>query len=114
MITYTWTFPSLTVYPELDGQPNVVFMVYWRLQGTDEAGRSAATAGAANCTPPLVHDPFTPFEGLTPTEVQTWVEESIGEEQLAIFKRGIESQIQEQIAPTQVNLMPPWIEVPMV
>jgi hypothetical protein len=114
MITYTWTFPSLTVYPELDGQPNVVFMVYWRLQGTDAAGLSAATAGVANCIPPLVHNPFTPFEGLTPTEVQSWVETSIGEEQLSKFKATIESQIQEQIAPAQVNLMPPWIEVPMV
>lgn len=114
MITYTWQFPILTAYPESEGQPNVVFMVHWRLRGTNETGQSAEVYGATNCPLPLVHDPFTPFEELTADEVQSWVETSMEDEQLSKFKAAIESQIQEQVAPSQVNLTPPWGQVSLV
>jgi len=114
MITYTWQFPVLTAYPEVDGQANVVFIVHWRLRGSDETGHSAEAYGTTNCPLPLVHEPFTPFEELTSEQVQSWVESSMGSDQLSRFKASIESQIQEQIAPTQVNLTPPWGQVPLV
>ena len=105
-ITYTWSFPTLTAYPSDAGQTDVVYTVHWVLNGTDGTytGSSYGTVGVTYTS----GEPFTPYADLTEAQVQGWVTNALGAEQVAALETNIAQQIQQQITPTSVNLPPPW------
>lgn len=107
MITYTWSFPTLTCYPEKAGESDVVFTIHWRFNGTDTEGHSAEVYGTVSVEWEE-GTPFTPFNELTKEKVEGWVESSLGAEQVTALRETIARQIQEQITPSQINLSPPW------
>ena len=105
--TFTWTFPTLTAYPSYEGQTDVVFTVHWVLTGTDGNGHSGSVYGTVGVTY-AAGSPFTPYASLTEEQVQTWVVDALGEEQVADYKANIDNQISQQVSPTIVDLPPPW------
>lgn len=106
-INYTWKFPVLDAYPEYAGETDVVFTVHYRLIGADDSNHVGSVYGTVSVT---YHSgsSFTPFAQLTKEQVQSWVEESLGQDRVTDMKSNIDAQIQEQINPTSVTLPPPW------
>jgi len=104
--TYTWSFPTLTAYPQAEGQTDVVFIVHWVLTGTDGTytGSVYGTVGLTY----VAGSPYTPYAQLTEAQVQGWTTTALGAEQVAQLEANIDAQIQQQITPTSVNLPPPW------
>lgn len=106
--TYTWSFPTLAAYPTYEGETDVVFTVHWVLSGSDGDGHSGSVYGAVNVTY-AAGTPFTPYADLTEEQVQGWVVEALGPEQVAVYEANIDNQIEQQVSPTIVNLPPPWV-----
>ena len=104
--TYTWSFPTLTAYPQSEGQTDVVYTVHWVLNGTDGTytGSVYGTVGLTY----VAGSAYTPYADLTEAQVQGWTTTALGAEQVAALEANIDAQIQQQITPTSVNLPPPW------
>jgi len=105
--TYTWSFPTLTAYPQAEGQTDVVYTVHWVLTGTDGNGHTGSVYGTVGLTY-VAGSPYTPYADLTEAQVQGWTTTALGAEQVAALEANIDAQIQQQITPTSVNLPPPW------
>lgn len=107
MITYTWEFPRFQAHPELNGMTNVVYNVEYILSATDGLGHGAQLFGNIGISEP---DPntFRPFNYLTQSVVQEWIESSLGEEVLNDLKANLEEQIKQQATPPVVTLNKPW------
>lgn len=107
MITYTWEFPRFQAHPELNGMTNVVYNVEYILTATDGEGHGAQLFGSVGVSDP---DPntFKPFNYLTQSVVQAWVEASLGEEVVADLKENLSKQIEQQATPPVVTLNKPW------
>ena len=105
--TYTWSFPTLTAYPQSEGQTDVVYTVHWTLTGTDGNGHTGSVYGTVGLTY-VAGSPYTPYADLTEAQVQNWTTTTLGAEQVAALEANINAQIQQQITPTSVNLPPPW------
>jgi hypothetical protein len=106
-ITYTWQILQMECYPNYNEQTDVVFTVHWVLNGTDGNGHSGSVYGTVNVTY-AAGTPFTPYASLTEEQVQGWVVESLGAEQVTAYEANIDNQIEQQVSPTVVNLPPPW------
>lgn len=104
---YTWQFVALDVFPSYQGLTNVVESIHWRLTGDDGAGHLAGAYGEEPAGPPDP-DNFTPYAELTASQVQGWVETQMGS-RLDEVKADIDRQIAQQISPTVVAMLPPWV-----
>ena len=105
-ITNTWGVAQMDAYPEYEGEPDVVFTVHWTLNGTDgtyigsvygSVGVSVSTSGA-----------FTPYADLTEAQVVSWVQDALGDEQVAAYEANVAQQIADQINPPVVTPQLPW------
>lgn len=105
--TYTWKFPRLDVYPTYETVTDAVFQVHWRLTADNGAGRTEESYGVQECGPIDLAE-FIPFEDLTESEVQGWVETQMGSTELNQVKSDLDTRLQEAVAPTRVSLPPPW------
>lgn len=105
-ITNTWAVTQMDTYPEEDGEVDVVFNVYWTLNGTDGTyngscyGSQMVTIDAA--------EPFTPYADLTEEQVIGWVQGAMGAEQVAAYEANVAQQIANQVNPPVVVLPLPW------
>jgi hypothetical protein len=106
-ITYNWGIVQLDAYPEKDGLTDVVFTVHWTLNGDDGEGHTGSAYGSVGVTLDEGGG-YTPFAELTQEQVVGWVQESLGEEQVASLESGIANQIEQQINPTVVTPALPW------
>jgi hypothetical protein len=98
MITYNWNCKTVDIHPQEDDLTDVVYNIHWKLTGK-EGEHVVESIG----TVAVVLDPdatFIPFEDLTNSIVTGWAENAIGAEGVQGIKDGIDSQIQEMIAPT--------------
>jgi hypothetical protein len=107
MITYTWEFPRFQAHPELNSMSNVVYNIEYILSATDSEGHGSQVFGNVGISEP---DPnsFKPFNYLTQSVVQSWVESALGEEVVTDLKDKLAEQISQQIAPPVVTLNKPW------
>ena len=105
--TYTWQFPTLDVYPIWQTVVNAVYDMHWRLVADDGAGHTASAYGSQRCGPVNLND-FTPFANLTLSQVQGWIEQLLGANQISLFKAQLDQQIANQITPPTASLPPPW------
>jgi len=107
---YTWNFPTLDAYPQAEGETDVIFTVHWVYTATDgeHVGSVYGTVGVTY----EAGEPFTPFNQLTEAQVQGWVEDALGEEQLAAMKANVDGQIENQINPPIVTPPLPWAPAP--
>ena len=107
-ITNTWNIQQLDAYPELDGEQDVVFTVHWTLNGTDGT-YNGSVYGSVGVT--LDEGAaFTPYASLTQAQVIGWVQDALGEEQVASYEANVAQQIADQINPPVVTPPLPWSE----
>lgn len=104
--TYYWYVQSLECYPESGGQQNVIFKIYWQLDGTD-GPNSGTIYGDVNTTY-TAGGPFTPYNQLTQDQVIGWVKEALGPEGIAEAQANVDAQIAAAANPPVVSPPLPW------
>tara|TARA_B100000212_G_C27270362_1_gene488479 strand:- start:370 stop:723 length:354 start_codon:yes stop_codon:yes gene_type:complete len=108
-INYTWDVSTVDV-KEIDGNADTVFNVHWRLTGTDDANTvkdmsdndiaaAASVYGTIGLDTEDLSD-FIAFADLTVSNVQGWVEDAMGEEEIQAKKDSIDATIAELVTPT--------------
>jgi hypothetical protein len=102
MITYDWNCKTVDVYPQEEGETNVVYNVHWVVSGTKE-DYSATNIGTQIVTLNPETE-FIPFDELTNEVVVDWTKEAMGEEQVEAIEGSIASQIDELENPTSVTM----------
>jgi len=105
-IAYSWSFPVLDVKLMEDGLTNVVYMVNWVYAAAD-GGYNANMYGSVAVPAPT--GAFTPYDQLTPQQVQGWVVEALGQEQVDAMTANLARQIDLQKNPVDAALPPPWL-----
>ena len=105
-ITNTWNIQQLDAYPELDGEQDVVFSVHWTLNGTDGTYNGGVYGSVGVTLDPDA--PFVPYADLTQAQVIGWVQDALGEEQVAAYEANVAQQIENQINPPVVTPPLPW------
>jgi len=103
-ITYTWDTKTVDTYPTKSGESDVIFKVYWKLEGVDDTAEknSSVTTGVAEIDTSDLSS-FTGFTDLKESDVTGWVETSLGTDQINHYKSVIEEVIQEKATPTVVR-----------
>ena len=115
-ISYTWDVKIVEVYPShTDNQnppnteSNVVWNVNWRLKGSDDSNNdgdgnpiTGEIFGDINIDVSDLSN-FTPFDNLSDSKVQGWVESAMGPEQVQQWKDNVDAQIAEKINPSSVQ-----------
>jgi hypothetical protein len=107
-ITNTWSVVAMNAYPEYEGNADVVFVVHWRLDGTD-GEHTGGVYGSAG----LTLDPeatYVPYGDLTEAQVIGWVKDALGEEAVTGYEANVAQQIADQINPPVVTPQLPWSE----
>lgn len=107
-ITNTWSVVQMDAYPEYEGEPDVIFTVHWRLDGTD--GTYAGSVYGSQGITLIEGATFTPYADLTEAQVIGWVQSAMGAEQVASYEANVAQQIEDQIDPTVVTPPLPWSE----
>jgi hypothetical protein len=107
-ITNTWNIVRLDCYPELDGETDVVFVCHWTLAGTDGTYNGSVYGSVGVTLDPDA--PFVPYASLTEAQVMGWVQDALGEEQVAAYEANVAQQIADQINPPVVTPPLPWSE----
>lgn len=105
-ITNTWAVVQMDAYPEYEGNADVVFVVHWRLDGTD-----GEHAGSVYGSVGLTLDPeatYVPYVNLTEAQVIGWVQTALGEEQVAAYEANVARQIADAKNPPVVSPALPW------
>jgi len=104
MITYDWTISALECKVKEDDMTDVVYIVHWRYNATDENGITAGTYGAQSVSSPSPED-FTPYDQLTKEQVVGWLEADID---VPAMNLNLDEQINLIINPVDVTLPPPF------
>lgn len=99
-IVYTLDIREIKISPQVDDKTDVVVSVGWAYVGSD-GERTAAFGGETpfSYTP---GDPFTPYEDLTKDQVEKWVIDSWGEDQLKAYQDTISDQLSVR------TIVSPW------
>jgi len=111
MTTITWNIEQMSCIPQEEGQTDVVISVAWRVNGIDDTSGTplyATVYGSQSIAPYTEGAPFTPYADLQLAQVIGWVQNAMGESQVAAINANIEQQIESQINPTVVNPPLPW------
>lgn len=112
MTTITWQIEQLSCYPDVDNHIDVVFSAAWRVNGVDDTSGTplyATVYGSQSIAPYTEGTPFTPYADLTEPQVIGWVQDAMGESQVAAINANIEQQIENQVNPPVVTPPLPWI-----
>lgn len=104
--SFSWVIERLDCYPERDGETDVVFTVYWRLNAQN-GEYSASCYGTVSVTY-SAGQPFTPYADLTEAQVVGWVQAALGAEQVAQMEAALAANIAAQINPPVVSPPLPW------
>jgi hypothetical protein len=111
MTNITWTIEQLSCYPDVDNHIDVVFSAAWRVNGEltqDGTTYTATVYGSQGIAPFDGKSTFIPYADLAEAVVIGWVQDAMGESQVAAINANIEKQIQDQITPTVVTPPLPW------
>lgn len=109
MTTFEWNCKTVDVYPTEGEHTDVVYNVHWIVTGTSDqvdadgnpyAGRGIGTQMLDTNT--ITN--FIPFADLTNAQIETWVKEAMGAEQVAEIEANVQGQIDSQITPTSVTM----------
>ena len=105
-IINTWVIDQMTCYPEIDGQADVMFIVYWRVNATD--GVYNATKNGSVGVVSVAGSQFTPYNQLTQDQVIGWVQDGMGSEVISNIYAALAIDIENQANPPVVNPPLPW------
>ena len=112
MTTITWQIDRIYCIPQEEGQADVVISVAWRVNGVDDTSGTplyATVYGSQTLNPYTPKSPFTPYVDLTLAQVVGWVQDMMGEEQVATINASIEQQIKNQVNPPITTPALPWL-----
>jgi len=110
-LTYSWSYESLKVEvgPDEYGHEDSVVVINWAYNVTDEVDPDetddeepphvARMIGTTVVAWEPESPSFVPFADLTAEVVDGWVEDKLGEEQLATMRGSLEQNISRQITP---------------
>ena len=109
-INYTWDVKTVDV-KNIDGNEDAVFNVHWRLSAEDDSNTikdkegndisvTATVYGTQSLDTSDLSD-FTAFSDLTTSDVQSWIETSIGEDKITEMKDSLDATVAELVTPTQ-------------
>ena len=104
--TYTWLVGQMSCYPQLEGQTDVVFIVYWSCNATD--GTYTATQYGSIGVTYVAGSPYTPYADLTQDQVLGWAWDS-GVDKAGV-QAALDANIANQVDPPVVNPPLPWDE----
>jgi hypothetical protein len=105
MTTKNWSITQLSVYPQSEGEADVVCAAAWNVSGTDGTYSGSLNGSTAFKLDPEA--PFIPYDQLTQEQVLEWVWGSLGEEGKASAEADVDAQI--AYAAEQVSTPPlPW------
>lgn len=107
-ITNTWGIVQMDAYPEYEGETEVVFTVHWTLIGTDGTYAGSVYGAVGVAVSPEAS--FTPYADLTLEQVVGWVQDALGEEQVASYEANVAQQIADKISPPVITPQLPWSE----
>ena len=109
-ITNTWGVVQMDAYPEYEGEMDVVFTVHWNLTGTETVSGTTYTGYVYGSVGVSLDEgaTFTPYADLTLAQVVGWVQDALGEEQVASYEANVAQQIADQIDPPVVTPPLPW------
>ena len=104
-ISYEWNVNTVDVYPTDEDHTNVIYNVHWRLNATDteldpEGNPYTASVYGTQALDTSDLSDFTDFDSVTAAQVQGWVENAMGEEEVQSLKDSLDSKIAEEINPT--------------
>ena len=105
-ITTIWIIERMDCYPAHEGQTNVVFNVYWRVNAAD--GTYTATNYGTVGVTYNSETSFTPHADLTEAQVVGWVQSAMGAEQAATIEFNLATNIGNQINPPVISPALPW------
>lgn len=105
MTTKTWSITQLQVYPQSEGEADVVCAAAWNVSGTDGTYNGSLNGSTAFKLDSAA--PFIPYDQLTQDIVLGWVWGSLGEDGKATAEADVDAQI--AYAASQVQNAPlPW------
>lgn len=102
MITYDWNCKTVDVYPQAEGETNVVYNVRWIVTGTE--GDYTVSNIGTQVVPLDNATDFIPFENLTNEIITGWTKDAMGEDQVKAIEDGIASKIAELENPTSITM----------
>lgn len=107
---YEWKITKLTYKVSENGLSNIIDELEWTYiltQTINNIQYSAQVSGYFKLGEP---DPnaFVPFEQVTQTEVGNWIESSFGEGEMTNLQNRLTLSIQEQSAPTIIEVINPF------
>jgi hypothetical protein len=102
--TFTWTVTQMDCYPEVDGETDVVFNVFWSCLGVQDT-YNGYVYGSQTVTVSS-EEPFTPYADLTQDQVLGWVW-AAGVDKTAT-EAAVQQQIDNLINPPVVTPPLPW------
>jgi len=104
--TIEWFIEQMDCYPQHQGQTNVIFYVYWRVNATD--GTYNATSYGTVGVTYVAGTPYTPYSQLTQSQVVGWVQMALGPEKVASIEANLATNIANQANPPVVTPPLPW------
>ena len=93
-IIYSKQIVSLKCYPEIDGEPDVVFTINWHLLGNE--GVYSSNVFCATEVPYTAGQSFIPYTDLTEAQVIAWIDEHTTPECMDSYESTIANNIQQQ------------------
>jgi hypothetical protein len=108
---FQWVISELNCAVESEGLPDVINVIHWRYNATQEHNGKiyfADTYGSSSVAQPNPQD-FIPYADVTEAEVIGWLEEILPVEAMQL---ALENNIALQINPVEVTLPLPWLPTP--
>jgi hypothetical protein len=97
-VVYTWKIVGMSTMKT--PEPGYVVSVNWTVTGVD--GEYSAFAPGSTEFSETQSGTFIPYDQLTPEIVISWVQASLGPQQVAMYENSIAAQIQVMISPPDV------------
>ena len=110
-MSITWSYHIAQMGTENTPKPNTVTEIKAYLYGIDDATGKNTTEVFIVTLPPADSDNFIDYSNLTESQVLTWVESSLTDDQVAHYKSEIEKKI-EHMNNTAAGNNPESIDVP--
>ena len=100
----------MQVYPESQGQTDMVYTVAWVCSATDGTNWTA-TYGSTDI-PYVPTDPYVPYADLTLSHVMAWVDEHLSPDGIAAAQVACDEQLAAMANPVSVSPPLPWNNPP--
>jgi hypothetical protein len=104
MTIFTKTITQLICHKDLNGNNDVIFNIFWILNGNQDGVLGSCTASTE--IPFVDGQNFTPYNEITYDEICQWIDLYTPAESMIEFQSRVQSLIDAQI--TQVILPLPW------